>query len=381
MLMRTHELPIAANNIMSSITDYYTADGQWHVYQQLDYHNNVERSTGDDQLGIIHNTYGTLSALSTIEQFVRASVNSTYLPVFSDHSNDNSTETTKRRLANYYTSLNIMTGAYDERYFYSPRVDAFFQACRELGLTTGFSSFGKNPLENDFGTGQCYLDVYHALIIRIRELCSTPKFRRKLREHERSVRRREAKALMWEKKLFEWRSRHLIIPLTLEYRPQFREQVTPELIQEHLQHLLGNKRSNALLSGIKHYVWRIEEGDKTGLHVHLLIAYRGDSHQDMSISRSICDYWETVVTEGMGYARSSSMYKGSRTLRTYGACAGQIDHHEYEKRQLLRGSLRYLVKSDQFLKRKAGRKFRTFGMSQPPERSGIGRPRVKSHGR
>lgn len=363
---------------MTRTTMNYSDYEQHKIYQQLDFDINIELSTGEHQPTIIHEAYGTLSALAWVEQFVKASINSKSLPDFTQHNKDNRGATKRRSLTDYYALLNTMTGAYDERYFYSPRVEVFFQACKSLGLITQAFRFERNPLEQDFVTGQSYLDTYNALIERIRELCSKSKFKNKLKEHERSVRRRGAKAMMWEHKLFNWKSRHLLMPLTLEYKPEFRCRVTPELIQEHLQRLLTNRRCNGLLNGIKHYVWRIEEGDKVGLHIHILVAYDGQSHQDMAISRSICTYWETVITEGMGYARSSSMYKNTSKLRTFGAAAGQIDSHDHAKRQTLRGALRYLVKADQFLKKKKGRRFKTFGMSQPPEPSGMGRPRMKA---
>jgi hypothetical protein len=356
----------------------YSEDEQYDIYDQLAIYNNIELSTDDNHTAIIHEAYDTLSSLAYIERFAKACANSKLLPDFKQRSSMDGESLQRRSLTSYYPLLNRMIAAFDERYFYSPRVDVFFQACISLDLMTQHFAFERNPLQHDFLTGHCFLDTYHALIEKIRELCNKVKFKKKLKGHERSVRRREAKALMWEKKLFAWKSRHLIIPLTLEYKPEFRQEVTPELVQQHLQRLLGNRRSNNLLRGIENYVCRIEEGDTVGLHVHLLIAYAGKSHEDMSISKSICRYWETVITESMGYANSSSMYKYNNKLRTYGACAGQIDQHEHEKRQVLRDALRYLVKADQFLKRKSSKKFKTFGMSQPREPSGMGRPRIET---
>lgn len=353
----------------------YSEDEQCNIYNRLAIDNNIELTMDDNHPAIIHEAYDTLLSLAYIERFVKACVNSKLLPDYKHSTTSDDESLTRRSLASYYPLLNRMIAAFDDRYFYSPRVDVFFQACISLDLMTQHFAFESNPLQHDFVTGHCFLDTYHALIENIRELCNKAKFKKKLKDHERSVRRREAKALMWEQKLFAWKSRHLIIPLTLEYKPEFRQEITPELVQKHLHRLLGNRRSNNLLSGITNYVWRVEEGDKVGLHVHILIAYSGDSRQDMSISKSICEYWATVITEGIGTANSSNMYKSSNKLRTYGACAGQIDQHEQEKRQVLRGALQYLVKADQFLKRKSSRNFKTFGMSLPLEPSGMGRPR------
>lgn len=103
-----------------------------------------------------------------------------------------------------------------------------------------------------------------------------------------------------ERHVYEKRSRYLILFLTLNYKPEYRDDVTIDDLRSHRGRLLRNIECNSLLKGIEAYIWKIEEGPKSGLHIHLLIFYSGSHRADAYIAQRIGEYWETVATRGVG---------------------------------------------------------------------------------
>lgn len=88
--------------------------------------------------------------------------------------------------------------------------------------------------------------------------------------------RNAEKVIKLEDAMFNWRSRHLILVLTLSYRPEYRHLVDLGTIRLHRDRLLNNRRSNELLSGINGYAWKIENGNHgAGLHIR---AFALESH-------------------------------------------------------------------------------------------------------
>lgn len=87
---------------------------------------------------------------------------------------------------------------------------------------------------------------------------STPSISRKA---DREDRRNEEQALAFEQAMFDWRSRHLILVMTLGYEEEWRPYITYEAMCQHRNRFFANRRSNRLLRGINGYVWKVEEGE------------------------------------------------------------------------------------------------------------------------
>lgn len=180
--------------------------------------------------------------------------------------------------------------------------------------------------------------------------------------------RNAEKALLLENKMFEWRSRHLIIILTLSYKPEFKHLVTLDVIRQHRDRLLNNCRSNQLLGGIDGYVWKIEEGNNTGgLHLHFVFFYSSEHRADIHLARCIGEYWVNVITQGAGEYWNSNANKGLHAKYGHGVGTGQIDRHDLAKREALRENLLYLAKDDQQVSSKGGNPhLRMFGTCMDP---------------
>jgi len=180
----------------------------------------------------------------------------------------------------------------------------------------------------------------------------------------RTFLRRGMRVLQLESAMFNWRSRHLILVLTLSYRPEFQHLLSLETIQHHRDQLLNNKRSNSLLADINGYVWKIEYGHHGGgLHLHLILFYNGKHHEDIKFCKSIGEYWVDVITQGMGKYRNSNAEKAWHETNGHGIGTGQIDRHDFAKREVLRRNLLYLAKDEQVVDKGANSDFRMFGTS------------------
>ncbi len=354
-------------------------NGIFETYQDLDFDHHTEGKTeGERSSLVVHEDYGKLMPLAQIELMVeeiRATKELAFEVTFDDRGR---ILLIRKSLERYYCAVQSVLASYSDQYVYSPRVDVFFDAAKELKLLSEDFSFG-DPLHIDAASRWRYADLFNELISCIRDQCHKTRFKTRLRRHERNAKRRQGRVLMWEREMFEWRSRHLFLTLCLNYKTKVRHHIRPEDVQLHLQRLLNNRRANRLLAGITGYIWKIEDGKKSGLHVHILIAYSTKRKAGINIARSIGEYWRDVITEGQGSYRNSNSDRQMHREKGHGEGTGQINADDLARRQALRTNIVYLTKGEQHLKRKNGPKYRTFGMSQPPKKKVAGRPRTEAY--
>ncbi len=184
---------------------------------------------------------------------------------------------------------------------------------------------------------------------------------------ERKADLNAARVLQFEEAMFNWRSRHLILVLTLSYQPEWRNNITLDLIRQHRDRLFNNQRSNQLLNGIDGYVWKIEEGKNSGgLHLHVVFFYAGNHRADIHFAQCLGEYWVNVVTRGMGAYWNSNGQKEWHASHGHGIGTGQIDRHDVAKRTALQKNLLYLAKSDQQVSTITNQHYHMFGTSQAP---------------
>jgi len=87
------------------------------------------------------------------------------------------------------------------------------------------------------------------------------------------------------------------------------------------------------------YIWKLEEGEKIGLHLHVLLFYTTASRQDIYIAKLIGEYWVRVVTGGSyrwhGAYWKSNADKMRHAKYGHGIGTGMIDRTEEPKREAL----------------------------------------------
>jgi hypothetical protein len=346
------------------------------IYKQIELDHYVETQQDKDSYQtILHKTEYEISSLDIIERFVDKVGKTSNLALSQKALKDSLLKVENSSLWGFYAYMNACTSAHSIGHVFSPKIELFFKCCKKLNISLDWSSFG-NPLEKHVDHQQInYGTLFNTLISSIRHELTGSQFKNKQRSFAYNERRRTGRVLSWENNLFNWRSRQLIISLTLSYKPEYREKVTIGKIQNDLGKLLNNRRHNSLLSNIKAYTWKIEDAVSTGLHVHIVIAYSSESCRDIQIAQSIGEYWQSIVTDGMGQYNNENKHRGNYWLPGEGRATGQINYNDEKRREGLRTLLKYLAKADQHLKQKNSAKTRTFQMSRIPEHSSLGRRR------
>jgi len=349
------------------------------IYSTLDLTPHVEFVEKDQQTKLlIHEDYEKLTPFARIEKMVEELQLSSELAFNIMRTARGKLMLEKRAFSRYYDDAKTVLEVHDEGYFYSPRMQAFFDSLASsssLGISLKTFELGQ-PLQVCPSSGWYYADIFNELLETIRAHCRTPKYRASLRKHRNNCKRPVGRFLMWEAELFRSRSRHLMVLVHLGYHPRHRMHVTPELIQTHLDRML-DASSHPLLKGIWDYAWRIEEGRRTGLHAHLLVSYDTWRNNGIAVARELGEYWAVHATDGMGKywnGNRDGWIQRSKKQGT-GLGTGKIDHDDLAARTGLRKILRYMAKANQYLTRKSGPKYRSFALSQPEEKKVEGRPR------
>lgn len=354
-------------------------EGLFDAYFGLDLSSHSEGAHVDGrEITLIHNNFGGVTVLAGIEQLVDQVIHNDR-PAFELRPlRGRGPRLMVNLLGRQYERVRTALREYQDGYVYSVKVYEFFEACRAVGLRPGDADFDLGyPLDLHLGTGRLNYQLFNALIDTLRTRVQGSRYRLRLRRFERNCRRRVGRVLAWEQGMFEWRSRHGFLMLILGYRPEIRQSVTSERVQADLSRFLNNRRTNKLLGGIDGYVAKIEEGDKSGLHVHILIAYAPVTRDDIGIARRIGEYWRDVVTQGEGSYWNSNVDKARHARWGHGVGTGLINQFDMQARESLRSNLRYLAKSDQHLRKKYSTKVRVLWMSQPPQKLVSGRPRSR----
>lgn len=247
----------------------------------------------------------------------------------------------------------------------SLRAELFLRCVEELGLDCyefSMSALDKTPYrwcealesyERVVG-GPCCGDLFNALVDRIREGGRDPLFREGLRRQLRDAERNLASALAYNERLFERRSRLVVIRLDLGYKREVAQNLTMKELNRDLDRFLNNQRHNHLFKYLYGYIIKIEEGPIRRLHTHVVLYFLGSKVVNHEyLGDLIGRYWVKQITRGRG-----TFFNCNRETYRYPA-TGVIEHYGQWKRANLRNHLlKYLFKDDQHVQINGGRVFR-----------------------
>ncbi|WP_420993617.1 hypothetical protein ACKI2N_015750 [Cupriavidus sp. 30B13] len=280
--------------------------------------------------------------------------------------------TAKAAACGYFNSLKYFWGhcAPLLRFVYSPHVLAVIEAIEAVGLPARFQF--RKPETIDPDMRKTHADIFNDVRDHVSDIVASSAFESRLRARKRNAERNEATALAVERQVFENKSRTLVLMLHFGFRSH---DTTFEEIQAYRKQFFNNRRGNKLLRGIDDYIWKLEEGDESGLHMHLLIFYNAaDSCRDVYIAKQIGEYW-VKMTGGKGQYWNSNANKAFHEKYGHGVGTGVINWDDREKREALRINIRYMTKADQILTIKHGDSH-VFGTSRVKEKKKAGRPRT-----
>jgi hypothetical protein len=281
----------------------------------------------------------------------------------------------------YYGKLNEWLERYREGTRYSPHVEAFHDACKELGIIGKRRFWFGEPGDTDWDHDKSYTDWFNDLIVKIHERCQSRAFKERERLLKVHVQRNVDNVTEFEEELFsddKGRARWLILELTLQYEPKYRGSITLDDVQKHRDKFFRARwNGGGLMSCIKAYVWAIEEGEDTGFHLHVILFCLPVTKDDEGLASQIGDYWNEVVTEGRGKYWNSNQERLKPRYEKYGhgVGVGLINDSDRKMRESLRVNLLYLAKAEQQLQVRGAGNIHTFGMSDVPKKVKAGRPR------
>lgn len=356
----THDLMEIADDISHEITHFNNLEGQSKPKRRK-----TNEIVYDDRESIY----------CWIENFVIAASNADRFPFWIEKLAFDRKKLHREPLVNFYPLMSQMMEACDVHFQYTPHIEAFIQVCDKLGFLDSGFRWSSDIYKKPKGYKLNFKELFNQLVYELKAYCESKPFIDAVENQRIQVRRRQMEVKNWEEKLFARRSRHLMIHLTLGYQSQYCDTVTPEIVHGHLRRFLHNRFMNDLLSGILDYALRIEDGPEVGLHVHLIIAYDGQSLRDQPIAKYICDYWINTITAGQGTANSDNFYKKNIHAKGWNDGTGQINHFDRSKRDGLLIALDYLCKGAQTVRKRAHKKVKTFSLSRPGDKLISGRPR------
>jgi len=175
--------------------------------------------------------------------------------------------------------------------------------------------------------------------------------------------------------LFENYSKINVLRFDVGYTNEHCKEITGEDLNNDINHMFNNMRSNKNLFDSKvGFIVKREEGVEKGVHAHVILFYNGQEIQKGAhLVDKIGEYWNNDITKGRGSYHNCNRNKYEKDG------TGMIDHKDTEKRKiLLENVTNYLCKDEQVAKSgsddKTNKSF-TRG-TMPKEKSKKGRPRI-----
>lgn len=287
------------------------------------------------------------------------------------------------KLSFYFSHINsyIKTVySYDDVYIYSENVTLFLECCKELKLSP--KQFNKPEFLCNADM-RYEAELYNDLITLIRIKSKTEQFKKKLSNRKSNAVRMQKRLTQYVKDLFAVHSRLLVIRLDLGYYATadkngvIQNTVTLEQVRKDFNKLFNNRRHNDIFYHMVGYISKLEFGGKKGFHYHLIFFFKGAHvHKGPYLGNKIGEYWSNVITAGLGSYFNCNANKSKYTHLGIGMINAESEIDAELRSNLNNYVLRYLTKSEQYLKVKLGEKDRVFSTGGPPKRtSSAGRPR------
>ncbi len=197
------------------------------------------------------------------------------------------------------------------------------------------------------------------------------RFKEKLRLRSWTLERARTQVRSYVGRLFEKHARLLVIRLDLSFKEKWASEITIQQAKRDLQRFLANIRSKRQSDVQRGYIWRLEDGEKTGYHFHVAFFLdNGLACQDSTHAMALGDYWVNTITKGRG--RYWNCNGSPNPMQRAGI--GVVNWHDDEKRHELQNALDYLTKAAQTVLIRSGRSMGHGQLDQPPM-VGPGRPR------
>lgn len=293
-----------------------------------------------------------------IEKFVDDAVSTSSVAFKLDEGRNRKIVAVNDRLAGFIRFLGGIANDLTGEYVYSAKVDLFMDCYLKLGLD-------RMPVSilsiDESISGSPAFELLNELIRMIRTKCEEPEHKLRKRNLRDRSNKRMSSAMKLVTRLFEKHNKLLVLRIDLSYRKDLKDSITPEVAKSDLSRLLNNTRTNrTLFEFLVGYIWKLEYGQDKGYHYHAIMFFNGSEvRSDFYRAMMVGEYWKNVVTKGRGTYFNCNAKK--HDYRHIGI--GMVRRNDFSTRENLKTRvIKYLAKSEQYLRAKRLGRNRCFGM-------------------
>lgn len=264
---------------------------------------------------------------------------------------------------------------------YSERVKLYIESIKELKIIdvsiseTEAKTIHEKIKRDKHFNAKITNEQFNALVDLIREKLKSQDYLTKLAARKYNPTRRKDSLNAFLDELFAKHSRLLVCRMDIYIKSEFKDQMTVDDMHKLRERLLNNMRSNSFFDDFVGFIWKLEAGDRRGIHFHFFFFLLGSTHKcDKYITHKICKYVEKISQNKLyGYNCNAKRNYFKRIG------IGMINHFDEELRGNLEYAVGYLTKSDQLLRvNDNNRRVIGKGFICRKPKSNAGRPRTRS---
>lgn len=193
-------------------------------------------------------------------------------------------------------SMSQYLSVYHADYDYSEHLEAFWSACRAVGLLDNWqyqvlAHRGNWPS----------LDQARSIVNEIVRTVNDAKFRRGISDRRYQAKEKNSRIRSYAEALHKRHSRLLVVRVDWNYRKDDQRPIGIDDVYQHLDEMIQRITNRAgIFENLVGYAWCIEQGITRGYHMHTVFYFSGSMHQnDWYMAQQIGEQWVSV-TEGLG---------------------------------------------------------------------------------
>jgi len=201
-------------------------------------------------------------------------------------------------------------------YRYSPRITAFREALRAIGMLDPLPPDSAVHPETQRSSISAWRlsETFNHLLKALQTLCCNSKFRKDLRERNREAHRCFTLYRDYFRSTFQNCNRVLVLRLNLTNPapPLDDRQRDPLLIYDDFDQLIANRRSNRLFNNRLGYIAKLAYSPPNGLYWQALFFFDGEKGIDTDhvlLANAIGRYWVKAITRKQGAYRNYNRYQ------------------------------------------------------------------------
>lgn len=195
-------------------------------------------------------------------------------------------------------------------------------------------------------------------------------FQKQINNHKRMVRKSTRSLISYINYLFKINSRILVLRVDLRYKLNVMGGVLMDRegageaydqVVKDRNAFFQDKKTEPVFQGMVGYVWKLEHTLMTGFHYHCFFFFDGAKvRADINRAKMLGEYWVNNITNGKGlYFNCNAKKEDYESLGI-----GMIGHDDFQMRENLMETAKYLTKPDYYARTISMENGRTFGRGE-----------------